>query len=102
MLRYIKMTLSTNYVGTDDYRYLHTDMSDAELWEYMREEALSHNESFGCGFAEWMQENVPDTPEDEWDEYWDDYVVDICECCGWEELDAEEVAEIDETYWEEL
>ena len=101
-MRYIIVTLSTPYVGTDDVRYLYTDMSDAEIEEYLREEAISHNESFGYEFAEWMEENAPDTPEDEWPDYWDDYVLCVCECCGWAETTLEECPEVDADSWQHL
>ena len=101
-MRYIIVTLSTPYVGTDDTRYLYTDASDAEIWEYLREEAISHNESFGYEFSEWMEENAPDTPEDEWSDYWDDYVLCVCECCGWTETTLEECPEVDADTWQHL
>ena len=101
-MRHIKIFLSTPYVGTDAYRYLHTDMSDSALWEFLEEEAVSYNESFGYEFNDWMDENATDTPEDEWPDYWDDYVCSVTECCAWEEMDAEEIAEIGADEWEEI
>ena len=101
-MRYIIVQLSTPYVGTDDVRYLYTDMSDAEIEEYLREEAISHNEAFGYEFSDWMEENAPDTPEDEWTDYWDDYVLCVCECCGWSEVELEDHPEVDADVWEHL
>ena len=66
-LRYIEMELSTPYVGTTTKRYFKTDMSDNELHAMYLEEIMAHNESFGYDYAAWIEDNVDDITEEEYD-----------------------------------
>lgn len=100
-LRYIEMELSTPYVGTTIKRYFKTDMSDNELHAMYLEEIMAHNESYGYDYAAWIEDNVDDITDEEYDEYWIDYEASICEQGYWEEVDPTEEDYLD-AEWEEI
>lgn len=102
--------LSTPWVGTDN-RYIEFDMNDYAF----EEEAISYNESFGYdldtyimenGYAEdYLIENGIEIPDDfdredildlaiendfEMEDYEEDYRLDCCECCCYNEITYEE------------
>ena len=100
-MRYIIVTLATPY-GDNDVRYLYTDMSDAEIEQYVTEEAIEFNQGEGYDIAEWSRDMCFGIFEWEYPDYWDDYVSCICECCGWAETTLEECPEVDADSWQHL
>lgn len=103
-MRYIKMLVSCPFIGADYEIFFKTNISDQAIEEYYAEKTRDHNECFGNGYTDWMEENYPDMDselhEEYWD-YWDEYMIDICECGYWEEVDPRDY-EFEDIEWSEL
>ena len=97
-MRYIKIVLDTEYVGTKNEIYLATEATDAELSAMVAEEAYSNAEQydymvFGWGedvysYAEENGITVEDA-ENELEEYYEEAQA----CSYWEEITKEEYEE---------
>lgn len=97
-MRYIKIVLDTEYVGTKNEIYLKTEATDTELSAMVAEEAYSNAEQydymvFGWGEdAESYAENCGITVE-EAEEELNSYYEEAQGCSYWEEITKEEYEE---------
>lgn len=92
----VKIVYDTPFCGTTETNYyIFPDGIDEEIYDignlFNEDYALSHAESFGYGFEDYLEQNVdgydPENSEDfDRDDYWEDYETSVMENCYYQEI----------------
>ena len=98
--KYMRVELGTGYCGETSIQYYKLeDQTKTGItkydWDYLEQLAIEHNESYGRDYADYCDQRELD-PED--DTYWDDYMIDCCENCYIEIVEADPEDEDDSTF----
>ena len=97
-MRYIKIILDTGYCGTRDEKYIHTDMTNGQLNEYVSDEAAANAEQydymvFGWGEDAYSYAQDNDISIEEAEQEMEDFYASAQENSYWEEISEEEYKE---------
>lgn len=97
-MRYIKIVLDTEYVGTKNEIYLKTEATDTELSAMVAEEAYSNAEQYDYMVFGWGEDAESYAEEngitvEEAEEELNSYYEEAQGCSYWEEITKEEYEE---------